>query len=618
MTRIVKLWDRIKQFRLNILNYDIFLQICAVLLAVIHFILMAALDMGGMFFLSKLNVISIIVYVVAFFYARQKRIRVVYHIVTTEVLIYSMISVFILGEATQFGLYCLAVMPFTFLTSYVLNCQNQDSQNWKNQKCQEQDTNVFHPMANFMVICAFYFVELSIGNFKEPSYVIGNASIVYFLRVLNMFINVICILFGCRVLCMIAVENTMTIKRNMEEMEQLMHQAEASNEAKSVFLANMSHEIRTPMNAICGMTDMLLDEKLTEKGREYATTIKSSGEGLLSIINDILDFSKIETGKMPIIPEEYYFASMIHDVMSMMEVRSKGKPVELTAKVSDDVPRKLYGDIGRVKQVVINIMGNALKFTHEGYVTLTAYWKQEENDTGRLVFSVADTGIGIKEEDKDKLFRSFEQVDMKKNRGVEGTGLGLSISKLLVENMGGSIRVESEYGKGSTFTFDIVQKVIDGTPCEYSKNKRVVECKPFVIDFKAPEARVLVVDDNKVNLRVAAGLLRKFGIVPDLVDNGQDSVDMIRRQAQYDLVFMDHMMPELDGIEAARMIRGIGTSYTDKLPVVALSANAVKGMEDEFLVGGMNDFLPKPIDLEMLNAVLKKWLPPERIIYIDP
>ncbi len=604
MSGIVKLWERIKHFRLSILNYHIFLQICAVLLAFIHFTLMAVLDIGGMFFLSKLNIVSIIVYASAFFYARRKRIRLVYHIFTTEVLLYSMISVYILGEATQFGLYCLAMMPFTFLTSYVLNCQNQERKD-------------FHPMANFMVICAFYFVELSLGNFKDPVYVIENASIVYFLRVMNMFINVLCILFGCRVLCVIAVENTMTIKHNMEEMEQLMHQAEASNEAKSVFLANMSHEIRTPMNAICGMTDMLLDEDLTEKGREYATTIKSSGEGLLSIINDILDFSKIESGKMPVIPEEYYFASMIHDVMSMMEIRGKGKPVELSAKISDDVPRKLYGDIGRVKQVVINVMGNAMKFTHEGSVTLTVFWKQEEKDTGRLVFSVADTGIGIKEEDQDKLFRSFEQVDMKKNRGVEGTGLGLSISRLLVENMGGSIRVESEYGKGSTFTFDILQKVVDSAPCEYSKNKRVVECRPFEINFKAPEARVLVVDDNKVNLRVAAGLLRKFGIVPDLVDNGRDSVDMIRRQAQYDLVFMDHMMPELDGIEATKLIRGIGTPYTDRLPVVALSANAVKGMEDEFLVGGMNDFLPKPIDLEMLAAILKKWLPPEQINEMD-
>ena len=582
------------------MNYDVFLQICAALLVFVHLTLMIALGVEGATFLSRLNILSILIYVVAFYYAGKNRIRLVYYIFIAEILIYSALSVYILGDSTEFGLYCLAIMPFTFLTSYILGCQNQGEK-------------VFHPLINFCVICFFYFLEWGMGRFCEPLYVIENVSIANFLRILNMLINILCILFGSSVLTMVAVENTMTIKRNMEEMERLMHQAEASNEAKSAFLANMSHEIRTPMNAICGMTDMLLDENLTRQGKEYAETIKTSGEGLLSIINDILDFSKIESGKMPIIPEEYYFASMIHDIISMMEIRVKGKPVELVAKVSDSVPRKLYGDIGRVKQIIINIMGNAMKFTHEGMITLTASWQRQEEDTGRLLISVADTGIGIRQEDIPKLFHSFEQVDMRKNRGVEGTGLGLSISKLLVENMGGSIEVQSEYGKGSVFSFYIVQKVIDASPCEYSKNKKVVERKQFVIDFKAPRAKVLVVDDNKVNLRVATGLLKKFGIVPDLVDNGQDSVDMIRRQIQYDLVFMDHMMPELDGIEATKLIRAMGTPYTDNLPIVALSANAVKGMEAEFLVGGMDDFLPKPIDLGMLGEILQKWLPKELI-----
>ena len=600
MTGLVGLWDRVRHFKLNIMNYDVFLKISAVALALIHVILMITLRLGGQIFLSAVNMISISVYLVSFYYACRKRIKVVYYIFIVEILIYSLLSVYILGEETQFGLYCLAIMPFTFLTGYVLECQNLGKQ-------------TFHSFANVFVLCFFYFVELSIGNFFEPVHVIENVFIMNFLRVLNMCINIFCICFGCGMLSVIAVENTRTIRSNMEEMEKLMHQAETSNEAKSLFLANMSHEIRTPMNAICGMADLLLDEKLTEQGREYADTIKSSGEGLLSIINDILDFSKIESGKMPIIPEEYYFVSLVHEVMSMMDVRVKDKPVDLIAKVPDDVPRKLYGDTGRVKQILINIMGNAVKFTQEGSVTLSISWEAQNQDVGRLIFSIADTGVGIKEEDLAKLFDSFEQVDMKKNRGVEGTGLGLSISRLLVENMGGHISVKSKYGEGSTFTFDILQKVIDAAPCEYSKNKRGMEHKQFKVDFNAPTAKILVVDDNKVNLRVAAGLLKKFGIVPDTVDNGRDSVEIIRGKSKYDLIFMDHMMPEMDGIEATKMIRNIGTLYTDSLPIIALSANAVKGMEQEFLMGGMNDFLPKPINLEMLGSILQKWLPKDMI-----
>lgn len=600
MTGFIKLWSRIRNFRLNILNYDVFLQICTIMLGIVHITLGIALGIAGETFLSRLNITSVICYLVAFFFAKKNQIRVVYHIVITEVMVYSLISVYILGNSTMFAHYCLAIMPFTFLTYYVLKCRNPVRKN-------------FHPFINFAWISVVYFIEQAMPLFHTPVSTIDRMGVFYFLQALNISINVACNLFGCGVLSTIAIENTAVIRRNMEEMEQLMHEAEASNEAKSAFLANMSHEIRTPMNAICGMTDMLLDEELSDQGKEYAATIKTSGEGLLSIINDILDFSKIESGKMTIIPEEYYFSSMIHDVMSMMEVRTKEKPVKLAAEIEDNVPRKLYGDIGRVKQVIINIMGNATKFTHEGTITLKASWQPESENMGRLIFDIVDTGIGIKPENLSKLFDAFEQVDRKKNKGIEGTGLGLSISKLLVERMGGQIRVESEYGKGSCFTFDIRQKVIDGAPCEYSKSKKITEVKQFTVTFTTSGAKVLVVDDNKVNLRVASGLLKKFGIVPDLVDNGRDCVEMIRRNAQYDLIFMDHMMPEMDGIEATGLIRAIGTGYTDGLPIVALSANAVQGMEDEFLVGGMNDFLPKPIDLQKLAEILLKWLPPERI-----
>ena len=605
MKHLMNFWNRIRNLKINILNYDVFLQICTVLLAVIHIILGITLGIAHKPFLSRLNILSVVCYMIAFGFARKNRIRVVYHIVVVEVLVYSYVSVYVLGNETLFSHYCLALMPFTYLTSYVLQCQNQN-----------REQKVFHPLGNFLLITMVYLGEQVMDTYHAPVAAIESLGMVSFIQTLNISINIVCTLLGCSVLSVIAIDNTVVIRRNMKEMERLMHEAEASNEAKSAFLANMSHEIRTPMNAICGMTDMLLDEELSEQGKEYAATIKSSGEGLLSIINDILDFSKIESGKMPIIPEEYYFSSMIHDLMSMMEVRVKEKPVKLRAEIQDDIPCRLYGDIGRVKQVIINIMGNATKFTNEGTITLKVSWKSETIDTGRLIFSVIDTGIGIRPEHMSKLFDAFEQVDMKKNKGIEGTGLGLSISRLLVQRMGGQIQVESEYGKGSCFTFDIVQKVIDATPCEYSKNKKKTKVKQFKLTFTAPDARVLVVDDNKVNLRVASGLLKKFDIVPDLVDNGKDCVEMIRREAKYDLIFMDHMMPEPDGIEATGLIRAIGTPYTDKLPIIALSANAVQGMEEEFIKGGMNGFLPKPIALDMLAETLEKWLPMDKIQHI--
>ncbi|MCD7725639.1 MAG: ATP-binding protein [Clostridiales bacterium] len=599
------LCDRVRNLKIYILKYDVFLQICTVMLSVIHITLGITLWIAQERFLSRLNILSVLCYVTAFFYARRNRIKLVYHIIITEVLIYSFLSVYLLGDDTLFAHYCLAIMPFTFLTSYILKCQNEKGAH-------------FHPTIHFIVISLFYLLEQAMPLFHTPLFQIEHSGVRYFLQGMNLSINVLCNLLGCGVLSAVAIDNTAVIRRNMEEMERLMHAAEASNEAKSAFLANMSHEIRTPMNAICGMTDMLLDEELSDQGKEYAATIKSSGEGLLSIINDILDFSKIESGKMAIISEEYYFTSMIHDVMSMMEVRVKDKPVRLLAQIQDSVPSKLYGDIGRVKQILINIMGNATKFTHEGTITLKVVWQPETEEMGRLVFSIIDTGIGIKPENISRLFDAFEQVDTRKNKGIEGTGLGLSISKLLVERMGGRIQVESEYGKGSCFTFDILQKVIDGTPCEYSKKGRKVSpAKPFAVAFTVPDARVLVVDDNKVNLRVASRLLKKFGIAPDLVDNGRDCVEMIRKNIRYDLIFMDHMMPEMDGIEAARLIRAIGAEYTDQLPIVALSANAVQGMEEEFLENGMNDFLPKPIELARLADILQRWLPPEKIRHLE-
>jgi len=397
------------------------------------------------------------------------------------------------------------------------------------------------------------------------------------------------------------------------ETERQRLAAEAASRAKSVFLANLSHEIGTSMNAICDMADLLPDETLSPAGREYAAAIRTSGEGLLGMMNDVQDFYKVESGEAAIAPSEYYFASMIHDVMSMMELRVKGKPVRLVTEIQSDIPRELRGDVGRIKQILINIIGNAAKFTHEGTVLLRVTWTPEGEGAVRLTASVLDTGIGIRPEDLEQLFAPFGRADEQRNLGLRGAGLGLPLAKLLVERMGGTIQAESEYGKGSIFTFSIPQQVVDAAPCAYDTGRETAEFKSFEIRFTAPQAKIMVVDDNEINLRVVQDLLQKFGVTPELVGSGMDCLVRLWTQPDYDLIFMDHMMPEMNGIEVAQKIRSLGDGYTS-IPIVALSANAVKGAEQEFLAGGMDDFLTKPIELQALSGILEKWLPEEKLI----
>ncbi len=573
------------------------------LVGCIHILLMLVFLWNKAYMLAGINGVSTLFYGVCLLLSKKKKIFLVYYLVISEVFVFSLLMTYLVGAKYLFSMYCLATIPFTFLTFYVLETLKAESR------------KKFDPIPICVIAIGLFFLENS-GMWGKPAYelLLEIEDIDRYFQGFNMLVNIFCSMIGGISLSTVALGNIKNVHENMKRIEELAHATEESNKAKSTFLANMSHEIRTPMNAICGMTDMLLDEELSVRGEEYANSIKSASNSLLNIINDILDFSKLESGKMVIVPEEYYISSVLHDLMNMMEIRIKEKPVKLEAKVQDIIPCKLYGDSGRIRQILINIMGNATKFTQEGTITLSAAWKPIDRKTGTLQFSVSDTGIGIKEEDAGKLFNAFEQVDIKKNKGIEGTGLGLSICKLLVEQMGGKIWVESSYGKGSTFHFYILQEVRDATPCEYSRNTKMVEVKRYEADFKAPEAKVMVVDDMKVNLRVAAGILKKFDIVPDLVESGIDCVELLKKKKDYDLIFMDHMMPEVDGIEATGMIRALREDYTDKLPIVALSANAVKGMETEFKAGGMNDFIPKPIEVERLGKILQKWLPQEKIL----
>lgn len=413
---------------------------------------------------------------------------------------------------------------------------------------------------------------------------------------------------------MTIVDVTKIIEQN-HLMKRLVLQTEDANRAKTNFVSNMSHEIRTPMNSIVGITEILLRSRHSPKEQEYLLNIQSSGRVLLTIINDVLDCSKMEAGKMQLFDEPYDTCSMFHDLRISMENRIGHSGLELIYDIDQDIPCKLKGDMGRIRQVIINLVNNAIKYTEKGSVRFSVHVRQKNTDKVMLYYEVADTGIGIRKEDQKILFDAFQRVEMDRNRYVEGTGLGLTISQNLVNMMGGVIEVESEYGKGSKFFFTIEQTIIDPTPVSavnYNGQKDNVTEKEAECLFIAPEAHILLVDDNELNLVVAKELLKPLRMQIDTAENGLQAVKMVRG-SQYDLVLMDHMMPVMDGIEAAKAIRALPEDKYQKLPIIALTANAMVDARKEFLNAGMNGFVAKPIDFARICNQLKLWLPKDLV-----
>ena len=417
---------------------------------------------------------------------------------------------------------------------------------------------------------------------------------------------------------MYLVEDIDRERKQRQELIDMSERAIAASEAKSSFLSNMSHEIRTPINTVLGMNEMILRESSEKDIVAYSESIRNAGNSLLGIVNDILDFSKIEAGKMEIVPVDYDISSVINDLVNMVHLRADDKGLAINVDFDSRMPKLLHGDEVRIKQIITNILSNAVKYTEKGSILFSIGFERiaEATDMVILKVSVKDTGIGIKTEDMKHLFSEFERIEQERNRNIEGTGLGMTITRSLLEMMGSSLKVESEYGKGSRFFFDLRQRVLDWEPLgDYESSYRLIEKREhkYREKFTAFDAQVLVVDDNAMNLVVFKSLLKQTGIKIDTA-SGADEGLKLSDDKKYDIIFLDHMMPEKDGIEALHELKGRTRNPNVDTVTVCLTANAISGAREQYIAEGFDDYLTKPIDSTKLEDMLIHYLPKEKVV----
>lgn len=407
------------------------------------------------------------------------------------------------------------------------------------------------------------------------------------------------------------------LEQKNEELKDAMTAAKKAEKARDIFLANMSHELRTPINTILGLNELIIRESQDEAIKEYALDIRQAGNVLMALVSDILDFSKLEAGQMELTEGIYDISSLLNDLINSISIQLRKKKLDLVLDVSQDIPYKLLGDEIHIRQIISNLLSNAVKFTEKGRITLHLSWKQLENDEIEITVIVKDTGVGIKEEDIPKLFSAFQRMNSLARSTGRRTGLGLAITNRLVEMMGGKLEVQSVYGKGSAFSFKIVQKVVETAPLgdfekQYKESLRSRE--NYQQKFIAPLGRILIVDDNAMNLAVAQGLLKQTRLQIDVAGSGEECLELIKRKT-YHLICLDHMMPVMDGVETLHAIRAMKDNPSKDIPIIALTANAVAGAREFYINEGFQDYLTKPIDADKFENMLIEYLP-DNVVYL--